>query len=79
MQHVILVGVGDVCAFAEMNPRRNGHPEVSHSSYMIIIHCSHYYYKWQSSQLTQAQKNEQGEYGKVELSLIQFSVSMINF
>ena len=26
---LFIIGVGDVCSFAEMNPRRNGHPDVS--------------------------------------------------
>lgn len=48
-------GVGDVCSFAEMNPKKHGHPD------------------WQTPQMTRAGQYEQGELGKTELSLIQFS------
>ena len=76
------IGVGDVCSFAEMNPRRNGHPDVSSPTLFIfpsILKINALFFQWQNPQLTSAKDGEHSEHGKVELSLIEFSVSHTSF
>ncbi|XP_045169855.2 autophagy-related protein 9A-like [Mercenaria mercenaria] len=54
---VDVVGVGDVCSFAQMDIRKHGNPQ------------------WTEEQESQASQKEQGEDGKIEMSLMHFHLT----
>lgn len=96
---VDVVGVGDVCSFAQMDVKRHGNPEVNICPYshrlvndLWYIWESLFYFiackavlivsvkfQWLTQGLTEATQYEQAEHGKTELSLVQFSVSLVFF
>ncbi|XP_031565210.1 autophagy-related protein 9A-like [Actinia tenebrosa] len=58
---VEVVGVGDVCSFAQLDVKKHGNPD------------------WMSNGLSEATQYEQGENGKIELSLLHFSIRNPNW
>lgn len=67
---VSVVGVGDVCSFAQMDVRKHGNPEwqPTHSTVGDLTETV-------NTPLCETNKYTQGEHGKTELSLVHFTLT----
>lgn len=67
---VSVVGVGDVCSFAQMDVRKHGNPEwqPTHSTVGDLTEAA-------NTPLCETNQYTQGEHGKTELSLVHFALT----
>lgn len=67
---VSVVGVGDVCSFAQMDVRKHGNPDwqLTHSTVGDLTEAT-------NTPVCETNKYTQGEHGKTELSLVHFTLT----